>query len=57
MRAVKANYSAIVAAVEHIYSYSHKPEVLCIKGVLCKKSIVATMYLLDYIHPQVASYM
>ena len=51
--AVKASYSAIVGALEHIYSDSHEPEALGIKKALCKKSTIAAICLLDYVLPQV----
>ena len=54
VRAVKASYSAIITALDHIYSESHEPEALGIKKTLCKKSTIAAIYLLDYVHPQVA---
>ena len=54
MSAVKASYSAIITALDHIYSESHESEALGIKKALCKKSTIATMYLLDYVLPQVA---
>ena len=54
MRAVKASYSAIITALDHIYSESHEPEALGIKKALCKKSTIAAIYLLDYVLPQVA---
>ena len=54
MRAVKASYSAIITALDNIYSGSHEPEALGIKKALCKKSTIAAIYLLDYVLPQVA---
>ena len=54
MSAVKASYSAIITALDHIYSESHESEALGIKKALCKKSTIATMYLLDYVLPQIA---
>ena len=53
MRAVKASYSAIITALDHIYSESHEPEALGIKKALYKKSTIAAIYLLDYVLPQV----
>ena len=53
VRAVKASYSAIITSLDHIYSKSHEPEALVIKIVLCKKSTIAAIYLLDYVFPQV----
>ena len=54
VRAVKASYSAIITALDHIYSESHEPEALGIKKAICKKSTIAAIYLLDYVLPQVA---
>ena len=54
VRAVKASYSAIITALDHIYSESHEPEALGIKKALCKKSTTVAIYLLDYVLPQVA---
>ena len=45
MRAVKASYSAIITALDHIYSESHETEALGIKKALCKKSTIAARYL------------
>ena len=53
MRVVKASYSAIITALDYIYSESHEPEALGIKKVICKKSTIAAIYLLDYVLPQV----
>ena len=54
VRAVKDSYSAIITALDHIYSESHEPEALGIKKALCKKSTIAAIYLLDYVLSQVA---
>ena len=54
MRAVKASYSAIITALDHIYNKSHEPEALEIKKALYKKSTIAAIYLLDYVLSQVA---
>ena len=54
MKAVKASYSAIITALDHIYSESQEPETLGIKKTICKKSTIAAIYLLDYVLPQVA---
>ena len=54
VRAVKASYSAIITALDHIYSESHEPDALEIKKAICKKSTIAAIYLLDYVLPQVA---
>ena len=37
VKAVKASYSAIVTALDHIYQDSHEPEVVGIMKALCKK--------------------
>ena len=50
VRAVEASYSAIITALNHTYSESHKPEALGIKKkAICKKSTIAAIYLLDYV--------
>lgn len=54
MKAVKASYSAIVVALDHIYQETHEPEALGISKALCKHSTIAAVYLLDYTLPQVA---
>ena len=36
MRAVKASYSAIITALDHIYSESHEPEALGIKNLFAR---------------------
>ena len=54
MRAVKASYSVIITALDHIYSESHESEVLGIKKTIFKKSTIAAIYLLDYVLKQVA---
>ena len=51
---MKASYSAVVACLDHIYTDTHEPEVLRIKKILCKKSTVTAIYLLDYMLPQLA---
>ena len=56
MRAVKASYSAIITALDHIYSESHESEALGIKKNLCNKSTIAANYQLDYVLPQVEPY-
>ena len=55
-RAVKASYSAIITAPDHIYSESHEPEALGIKKALCKKSTIAAICLPGYVLPQVAKF-
>ena len=37
VKAVKANYSAIISSLDHIYQESHEPEALGLKKALCKK--------------------
>ena len=54
VKAVKANYSAIVITLASIYETSHEPEALGIHGALCKLSTIAAIYLLDFTLPQVA---
>ena len=54
VKAVKASYSSIVLALENIYQISHEPEALGLSKTLSSHSIIAAMYLLDYIIPQVA---
>ena len=54
VQAVKASYSAVVACLDHIYTDTHEPEALHLKKILCKKSTVAAIYLLDYVLPQLA---
>ena len=56
VRAVKASYSAIITALDHIYSESHELEALEIKKALFKKSTISAIYLLDYVLPQVANF-
>ena len=54
VKAVKASYSSIVLALENIYETSHEPEALGLSKALSSHPTIATMYLLDYILPQVA---
>ena len=54
VKAVKANCSAIVNALNNIHKQTHKPEALGISRALCKPSIMSAMYLLDYVLPQEA---
>ena len=53
VKAVKANYSAIVITIGRIYETTHEPEALGIHGTLCKLSTIAAIYLLDFTLPQV----
>ena len=52
VKAVKASYSSIVLALENIYETSHETETLGLSKALSNDS---TMYLPDYILPQVAN--
>ena len=54
VKAVKANYGAIVTAVNDIHENTHEPEALGLGKALTKQHTVAAMYILDYILPQVA---
>ena len=45
VRAVKASYSAIITALDQIYSESHEPEALGIEKALWKKSTITARYL------------
>ena len=47
VKAVKANYSSIVLALENIYEISHEPEALGLCKALSRHSTIATVYLLD----------
>ena len=51
---VKKCYGAIVSALESIYQASHEPEALSISKILLKPSTLFTIYLLDYILPEVS---
>ena len=44
VKAVKASYSAIITALDHIYSESHEPEALGKKKAIFKKSTIAAIY-------------
>ena len=54
VKTIKANYSSIVLALENIYETSHELEALGLSKGLSNHSIIAAMYLLDYILPQEA---
>ena len=54
VKAVKSSYSAIMAALGNIYEETHEPEALGLSKALCNKSTIMTIYLLDYVLPQVA---
>ena len=43
-----------MAALGNIYEETHEPEALGLSKALCNKSTIMTIYLLDYILPQVA---
>ena len=53
VKAVKASYSSVVT-LENICETSHEPEALGLSKALSSHSIIAAMYLLDYILFQVA---
>ena len=55
VRAVKANYAAIVITLENIYEQSHEPEALGISKALSKESTLSAIYiyLLDFVVPLV----
>ena len=48
VKAVKASYGAIVAAIDNNHENAHEPE------ALGQQYTVVAMYMLDYVHPQVA---
>ena len=54
VKVVKENYIAIVITLNNIYEETHQPEALGISKALSSKSTVSTVYLLDYVLPQVA---
>ena len=54
VKAVKANYGAIVTAVNDMHENTLEPEALGLGKALTKQHTVAAMYILDYILPQVA---
>ena len=54
VKGVKANYVAIVAALENVHKESHEPEALGLGSVLKKKIKIQAIYLLDYTLPQEA---
>ena len=51
---MKKCYGAIVSALETIYQESHEPEALGISKILSKPSTLFSIYLLDYILPEVS---
>ena len=50
----KASYGAIVMALDNRNETTHEPEALGISNILCKKSTIAAIFLIDYTLPQVA---
>ena len=53
VKAVKANYAAIVIILENIYEQSHEPEALGISKALSKESTLSAIFLLDFVLPLV----
>ena len=53
-KCVKKCYGVIVSALESIYQESHELEALGISKILLKPSTLFTIYLLDYILPEVS---
>ena len=51
---VKSCYGAIVATLEQIYEESHEPEALGLSKILTRSSTFFTIYLLDFVLPQVS---
>ena len=49
VKAVKANYAAIVITLESIYASSHEPEALGISKSLSKESTLSAIFLLDFV--------
>ena len=54
VKVVKASYSSIVLALENIFKTLHEPEAPGVSKALSSHSTIITMYLLDYVLPQVA---
>ena len=54
VKGVKANYAAIVTALDNIHECTHEPEALGLSKALSKKETTAAIFLLDYTLPQVA---
>ena len=54
VKAVKENYIAIVITLNNKHDETHLPEALGITEALSSKSTVSTVYLLNYVFPQVA---
>ena len=53
VKAVKANYAAIVITLGNIYEQSHEPEALGIGKALSKESTLSAIFLLDFVLPLV----
>ena len=53
IKAVKANYAAIVITLGNIYEKSHVPEALGISKALSKESTLSGIFLLDFVLPLV----
>ena len=49
VKAVKANYAAIVITLENIYEQSHEPEALGIRKALSKESALSAIFLLYFV--------
>ena len=49
VKAVKANYAAIVITLENIYEQSHESEALGISKALSKESTLSAIFLLDFV--------
>ena len=54
VKAVRANYSSIVLALENMYETSHEPEDFGLGNALSSHSTVAAMYPIDYSLTEVA---
>ena len=54
VKGVKANYAAIMAALDNIHETTHEPEALGLSRALGKRNTMAAIFLLDYTLPQVA---
>ena len=52
--AVKRCYGVIVTTLEQIYEGSHEPEALGLNRILRRSSTLFTIYLLDFLPPQVS---
>ena len=53
VKAVKANYTAIVIILENIYEQSHEAEALGISKALSKETTLSAIFLLDFVLPLV----